>query len=133
MGALAPAGVIGHEVLEIAAIVEQFLGAQPIYELVDHRGVVSLAEQLAAQLFRGVIAPREGIERRGACRAGVERIYFRPALRRLGFFGAAPRLMVAFSGISLARICASMSLEISGCCCKKVRTLSLPCPMRSPL
>ncbi len=44
-----------------------------------------------------------------------------------------PRFMVAFSGINLVRICPSMSLAISGCCCKNVRALSLPCPMRSPL
>ncbi len=44
-----------------------------------------------------------------------------------------PRFMVAFSGINLARICPSMSLAISGCCCRKVRALSLPWPIRSPL
>src|ERR1700733_10571457 len=61
IGALTTAGMIGHEVLEIATVVEEFLGTQPIHELDDHRYVVSLAEQLRAQLFGGMIAPREGV------------------------------------------------------------------------
>jgi hypothetical protein len=56
--------VVGHEVLEVAAIVEQFLRAQLFDQLVDHRGVETLVAQLAAQLPRCVIAARQRVERR---------------------------------------------------------------------
>jgi hypothetical protein len=59
-----PRCVVGHEVLEVAAIVEQFLRAEFFDQLVDYRGVETLVAQLAAQLSRCVIAARQGIERR---------------------------------------------------------------------
>ena len=66
-----PRRVVGHEVLEVAAIVEQFLGAELFNQLLDYRDVVTLVAQLAAQLSRCVIAARQGIERRGPSRTRI--------------------------------------------------------------
>ena len=71
MGAMPPRRVVGHEVLEETAIVEQFLRAELFDQLLDYRGVVTLVAQLAAQLSRCVIAARQGIERSGASRTRI--------------------------------------------------------------
>jgi hypothetical protein len=63
---LAAAGVIGDEVLEIAAIVEQFLGSQPFYHLADNRLIEAPVEELRPQFARSVIAAGQRIERRGS-------------------------------------------------------------------
>jgi hypothetical protein len=131
MGPMPPRCVVRHEVLEKSPIVEQFLGAELFDQLVDNRGIVTLVAQLMAQLCRCVIAARQGIERRRPSRTRIERLYLATASDATT--SLSPRFMVAFSGISLARICPSMSFATSGCCCRKSRALSLPCPIRSPL
>ena len=90
---------------------------------------------------RAVCAAIPGMRGRGAPRHRARRreprahrvVLPRGGWRCYASLASPPRFMVAFSGINLARICASMSFATSGCCCKKVRALSLPCPMRSPL
>ncbi len=122
-----------HQILQVAAVVDQSLCAQPLDQRPDHGRVVALLEQLAAQFLRSVIAPRQRIERRDPGCARIQGLYVAAAQRCYASLASLPRFMVAFSGISLARTCPSMSFATSGCCCKKVRALSLPWPMRSPL
>jgi hypothetical protein len=43
-----PRCAVGHEVLEVAPIVEQFLRAELFDQLFDYRGVETLVAQLAA-------------------------------------------------------------------------------------
>jgi len=99
---MAAGRVVGDEILEVAPVVEQSLRAQLLDQLVDQSCVEPLVPQLAAQLAGGVVAPRQGIERRNACRPRIERLYRAAASDARTSFS--PRFMVAFSGISLARI-----------------------------
>ena len=45
---LSPRGMMGHEVLRVASIVEQFFGAQRIQQRRNDRYIVTLLEQLTA-------------------------------------------------------------------------------------
>ena len=47
-GALAPGGVIGHEILSVAPIIKQFFGTQRLDQRCDDHRIVTLLEQLAA-------------------------------------------------------------------------------------
>ena len=47
-GALAPRGVIGHEILQVAPIIEEFLGTQRFEQRRNDRPIVPLIEELTA-------------------------------------------------------------------------------------
>ena len=47
-GPLAPRGVIGHEILKVAPIIEQFLGTQRFEQRRNDRRIVPLIEELTA-------------------------------------------------------------------------------------
>ena len=74
MGSMAARGMISHEVLQVAAIVEQLLGNETLDELIDERRIVALVDQLFAQFCGGVVAPRQGIQRRHPRGARIERV-----------------------------------------------------------
>ena len=101
------------------------LGQEPFQHPRDDCLVITLMEQFFAELLGRMVPAREGVERRHSCRARIQGLYGLPA-QVYASLASPPRFMVAFSGISFARIWDSMSLAISGCCCKKVRALSLP-------
>ena len=68
---LAPGGMKTDEIFHITPVVEQFLGAQGIDGEGHDVSIVTLLEELAAQIRGGVIAPRQRIERENPCRASV--------------------------------------------------------------
>jgi hypothetical protein len=47
-GPLAPRGVIGHEILQVAPIIEEFLGTQRFEQRRNDRPIVPLIEELTA-------------------------------------------------------------------------------------
>src|SRR5271154_3542144 len=71
--------MIGQEVLQVAAIIDQFLFGKPLDQLVDDGRHITLVEQLAAQAPRRVVAPRQCIERRESSRARIVWIYLAAA------------------------------------------------------
>ena len=72
---LTPRRVVGDEVLGIAPVIEQFFGAQRVEQRRHHRCIVTLLEQFTAQILGCMVAPRERVESRRPCRAGVEWLY----------------------------------------------------------
>ncbi len=67
-------GMVGHEILRVALIVQQFLGAQRIDQRRNDRPIVTLIEQLTAQILGGVVAAGERVERRYTRRPCIERL-----------------------------------------------------------
>src|ERR1700683_9380 len=64
--------MISHEILQVAAFIEQSFGAEVLDQRVNDSRIVTFIEQFAAQ-FRGcVVAPRQRIERRDPRRARIE-------------------------------------------------------------
>jgi len=72
---MAPSRMIGHEILGVAPVIEQFLGTQGLEQRCDDRRIVTLLEQLTAQIPGSVVAAGERIESRRACRPRIERLY----------------------------------------------------------
>jgi hypothetical protein len=75
--ALAPRGVVGHEILQVAPIIEQFLGTQRFEQRRNDHCIVPLIEELTAQILGRVVAAGERIERRRAGRTRIERFGLR--------------------------------------------------------
>ncbi len=69
---LTPRRMIGHEVLDVPPVIEQFFGAQRIQQRRHDRCIVTLLEQFSAQILGCVVAARQRVERRHAGRAGIE-------------------------------------------------------------
>jgi hypothetical protein len=69
---LAPRRMISHEVFRVAPIIEQFFRAQRIEQRCNDRYIVTLLEQLTAQILGCVVAASERVERRRPSRARVE-------------------------------------------------------------
>jgi len=88
IGPVAARRLVGNKILQIAAVVDQFLRAQPLDQRSDHSQIVTLVEQLTAQLVGCMVAPRQRIERRDPGCARIERLYL-AAAQTLRLFGVA--------------------------------------------
>ncbi len=71
---LAPPGMVGHEVLDVAAVIDELLGAQPLDHFPDDGVIVTLIDEFAAQILGRTIAARQGIERRHPGGTRIERV-----------------------------------------------------------
>ena len=68
---LTPRGMKSHEVLRVSPIVEQFFRAQRFEQRRNDHCIVTLLEQLTAQILGCVVSPGKRVER---CRSGSTRI-----------------------------------------------------------
>ena len=75
---LAAGGAGADEIFNKAAVIDELLRTQPLDQLTDQGGIVTLIDQLAAQIRGRVVAARQGVEGSEAGRAMIERIYRHP-------------------------------------------------------
>jgi hypothetical protein len=144
--AMTAIGMAAQELASEARVVQQAL----FTELGDQLGEDGFGEALVGQagleIGGGVVTPTEQPQRCDARRArtgggfGIGRAPSRRGPGRAAE-GSAPQLSLSFSaplpglraGSSFSRTCFSISSPSSGCSFRKLRVLSRPCPMRSPL
>ena len=62
-GPLAPPRMVGHEVLDVAAVIDELLGAQPLDHFPDDGVIVALIDEFAAQILGRMISASQRIER----------------------------------------------------------------------
>ena len=114
---LTPSCVIADEILGEPAIIEQLFAAQLFDQRLNEDAIEAFLQQFTAQFLGRIAAPRQRVERNDP-RCTFLRPRILASQGRYASLTSPPRFMVAFSGINLARICPSMSLEISGCDCR---------------
>jgi hypothetical protein len=114
---------LGDVLLGVTRLALQAALRQVVQQGVNDRRLAAARRQLAPQLDARVLAGREQANRRllELCRG--------PAQASASTSASA----VAGCGKALARICASISAQISGLLLRNCRAFSLPCPIRSPL
>lgn len=76
-GSVTPCRMVGDEVFHVATIVNQLFGAERLDDLPDHRRIVTLIDQFAAQIRGTAVATRQCVERRHSDGPRIERLYAR--------------------------------------------------------